>query len=377
MRYLLLALLVTSCAAQAATVELPSAYPPEPDEAVGIFLYAREVLHATCITLTSQELRAADYVGKAIEVQANLAGRVWSVSTAPDGRQVIIRLQLHNGQSLSTYATSELKGLVDGDSVRAILEVPTGEEPRFHLRAVVLEYDLPNSKPATSPSAGPVKAPAAGGNLAVPPEYREAPLQYRLSGTVPAMGKFAVPVTGTPRPGKEGTWDPVGNIGYPIIAQNTLDIWVDWIRHINPKLTERQADWIARWVIYYSAVNGVDHRLIFAMIKCESDFDPWCTSSAGAMGLTQLMPCNVEDFHVINVWNVQENIRAGVEHFREMLDMWAGRSNYEQFALAAASYNAGPNRVKRAGGIPDITETRNYVKKLGDLFYRLCKDGYP
>jgi len=377
MRHLLLVLLLTGCIADAATVELPSAYPGEPDEAVGIFLYAREVLRPTYLSLTSQELRAADYVGKTIEVQANLAGRISSAVSDPTNRQVIFRLQLPNGQSLSAHSTSELKGLVDGDSVRAILEVPTGGEPKFLLRAVVLEYDLPTVKPKPSPAPATAPSPAAGADLALPPEYREAPLQYRLPSAVPVMGKFAVPVSGLPRPGKEGTWDAVGNIGYPIIAQSTLDVWVNWIRGINPRLTQRQADWIARWVIYYSAVNGVDHRLIFAMIKCESDFDPWCTSPAGAMGLTQLMPCNVEDFHVINVWNVQENIRAGVEHFKEMLDMWAGRSNYEQFALAAASYNAGPNRVKRAGGIPDIPETRNYVKKLGDLFYRLCKEGYP
>lgn len=376
MRYLLLAILLAGCAAQAANVELPSAYPCEPDEAVGIFLYAREVLRATPITLTSQELRAADYGGKAIEIQANIAGRVATASSDPATRQVIIRLQLVNGQSISTYATSELKGLVDGDSVRAILEGVAEPEPRFRLKAVVLEYDLPGSRKAES-AAKPPTTPATTGNLALPPEYRDAPLQYRQVGAVPTMGKFAVAVSGKPRPGKEGTWDPVGDIGYPMIAQSTLDVWVRWIKGLNSRLSDRQADWIARWVIYYSALNGVDHRLIFAMIKCESDFDPWCTSHAGAMGLTQLMPCNVEDFHVVNVWNVQDNVRAGVEHFKEMLDMWAGRSNYEQFALAAASYNAGPNRVKRAGGIPDITETRNYVKKLGDLFYRLCKDGYP
>ena len=113
------------------------------------------------------------------------------------------------------------------------------------------------------------------------------------------------------------------------------------------------------------------------MISAESDFHPECLSHAGAMGLTQLMPCNLEDYHVGNPWNVQDNIRGGIAHMADMISNFRGRSNYEQFSLGLAAYNAGLGRVKRAGGIPNIRETINYVKRVGDLFCKMVREGYP
>lgn len=390
MRGIILAglLVCTLGMSHAAVGDLPAQYPTEPDEAVALFLYARETLKPATPTIGEGEIRPSDYTSKAVELQANLAGRIVVNAQDPSARSVIVRLALLNGQCINVNSTSELTGMQEGDSVRAILDVPPAPalELRFRLRGIVLEYDLPRAAspaPAAKPaipaqsnlaraaSSAPATTAAAGS--ALPPEYRDD----RVAVQVPSLAKFSVPTQRTPRTGQEGAWDPVGNVGYPVIDQRKLEVWTNWVRRINSKLSDRQADWICRWVIYYSAVNGVDHRLMFAMMKCESDFDPFCVSRAGAVGLTQLMPCNLQDFRVANKWNVQDNIRAGVEHFSEMLKMWSGRGNYEQFALAAASYNAGPNRVKRCGGIPDITETKNYVKKLGDLFYQLCKDGYP
>ena len=381
-------------AATATTIQPPAQYPCEPDEAVATFLYAREALSARPVTPEVDAPQPAQYAGRAIELRARLRGRL--VINADDAarRQTKLRLELLNGQPLYCTSACDVKGLHDGDRVRVILEVPADQPPDacFQLRAIVLEYDLPSEKPVVpmAPPEGaavrripiqpaPTPAPPARQvlqpsdlNLAIPPELRGGP-----KSKTPGLARFDVRVPSTPRPDRAGAWDPVGNLGYPVVEASRLEPWKAFIGRCNSCLTDAQRDWIARWVIYYSAVNGVDHRLMFAMIKCESDFDPFCVSRAGAVGVTQLMPCNVQDFRVSNKWNVQEQIRAGVEHFKEMLDMYKDRGNYEQFALAAASYNAGPNRVKRDGGIPNIAETRNYVKKLGDLFYKLWKDGYP
>ncbi len=395
MRWLTLVALMAVPCAIAATIEPPSEYPIDRDEAVARFQFAMRSLKAQPTRFDQAQVRATDHIGQVLEVHGALAGRVAVNSDDPEKRSALVRLELTSGVSLCASSSSELKGLQDGDRVRAIIDVPSGDprDAKFRLRAVVREADLieacseaaPARTPATTaglrkapatratrarPTPAAVAAPQA--DMALPPEFRNQGPQ------LPSLVPLPTTVTGgLPRPGKEGAWDPVGNIGVPIIDQGKLDAWKRWIRRRNSHRDDREADWIARWVIYYSAINGVDHRLMFAMIECESSFDPFCLSSAGAAGLTQLMPCNVEDFRVVNKWNVQDNIRAGVAHFKEMLDMWAGRGNYEQFALAAASYNAGPNRVKRAGGIPDITETRNYVRKLGNLFYQLYQDGFP
>ena len=156
------------------------------------------------------------------------------------------------------------------------------------------------------------------------------------------------------------------------VTDSTIGTWKQWISRINSKLTNDQQELIVRSVIYYSALYGIDHRLAFSMIKCESDFDPRCVSHSGATGLCQLMPGTASGLGV-DPWDIEQNISGGLKYLAEQLRSYAGRSNYEQFALAMASYNAGPNAVKRAGGIPNIPETIQYVKRVGDLFVQLCK----
>jgi hypothetical protein len=383
MRLAIVLLSLASAAVAVAQVAPPTEYPGEPDVAVAAFLCARETLCARSLPIGSAELRPSEYIGRPIEVGGQFLGRM-TVNAGLDDAWTLLRIALANGQTLSVISSTAANGICEGDQLRLIIEGedPAGSdrsaEPRFRLRAICLESDFPRPKAALQkapPTPKPLLAPPASTPAPVPLDV--PPSLAATATTVPVLAPYSVAIPAKPRAGKDGAWDPVGNMGFPVVQQAQLDAWKPWTRKLNPRLTDAQADWIVRWVIYYSAANGVDHRLMFAMIKCESDFNPFCVSRAGATGLTQLMPCNVTDFRVSNPWNVQEQIRAGVEHFKEMLDMWRGRSNWDQFALAAASYNAGPNRVKRAGGIPNITETKNYVRKLGDLFYGLCKSGYP
>lgn len=375
MRFLIALMLAAASLAAANTIQPPAQYPCDPDEAVANFLFARQALTALPYTPEVEAPRPSAFPGRSLELKARLRGRIVINADDPARRRTCLRLELANHQPLVVISCAEVKGIQEGDRVRVIVEAPAQQSgaATFELRAIVLEADLPAETPAAE-AAAPALAPQSG---AAPPAQPVPPPTRGGEVRPPDLAPFQVALPLQPKTGKAGMWDSVGGIGYPVVEPARLQPWLRFIHNCNRDLSQEQADWIARWVIYYSARCGVDHRLIFAMIKCESDFDPNCVSHAGAVGLTQLMPCNLEDFHVGNKWNVQEQIRAGVEHFKEMLDMWKGRDNYEQFALAAASFNAGPNRVKRDGGIPNITETRNYVKRLGDLFYRLWKEGYP
>src|SRR5262249_52331547 len=108
----------------------------------------------------------------------------------------------------------------------------------------------------------------------------------------------------------------------------------------------------------------VEYARVKAVIKAESGFNHLAVSRKGAQGLMQLMPDTAAEVRVQDAFLPQDNIEGGVRYLRRMLDRYDGN-----LALAVAAYNAGPNRVDEAGGLPDIAETREYLAKV--LRYRL------
>jgi len=104
----------------------------------------------------------------------------------------------------------------------------------------------------------------------------------------------------------------------------------------------------------------MDTALVKAVIKTESDFDPFAVSSKGAQGLMQLMPGTARDMQVRNPLDPHQNLQGGICYLRKMLDMFNG-----DMKLALAAYNAGFNTVIECGfRVPNIPETRDYVQKV-------------
>jgi len=108
---------------------------------------------------------------------------------------------------------------------------------------------------------------------------------------------------------------------------------------------------------------AVDSQLALAVISVESAFNPAAVSPKNARGLMQLIPETAERFGVKHVHNPTENIQGGLAYLRWLLAFFQG-----DVSLVLAAYNAGERAVEKYRGIPPYLETRNYVKKITEIY---------
>ncbi|NLH76468.1 MAG: lytic transglycosylase domain-containing protein [Acidobacteria bacterium] len=102
--------------------------------------------------------------------------------------------------------------------------------------------------------------------------------------------------------------------------------------------------------------HRIDQELVHVVIRAESNYDAFAISSAGAMGLMQLMPDTARQYGVGNVFDPAQNIEGGVRYLKDLVRLYDGRTK-----LVLAAYNAGQSAVSKYKGIPPYPETRNYI----------------
>jgi len=116
----------------------------------------------------------------------------------------------------------------------------------------------------------------------------------------------------------------------------------------------------------------VDPALVRAVLETESHWNMSAISRRGAQGLMQLVPGTAQQLGVHNAFDPKQNLDGGVRYLRSLLERYNG-----DLDKALAAYNAGPSAVDRAGGVPRIRETREYVQKVTDSYYRPGSDRLP
>lgn len=166
---------------------------------------------------------------------------------------------------------------------------------------------------------------------------------------------------------KEQRWKPVPTSGAAIRAARSaaseVNSYLDGPRSSlrGRVFTEQEID---AAIVQAAGKHNVDPNLVRSVVKVESNYNPNAVSRKGAMGLMQLMPGTARSLNVTNPFDPEQNVDAGVRHLKKLLENYRGN-----VPLTLAAYNAGTGAVARSAGIPHYAETRNYVKRITNLYF--------
>jgi len=178
-----------------------------------------------------------------------------------------------------------------------------------------------------------------------------------LSGTL-ALGLF-FPSLSSPEIYKYVDGDGVVHLTNVLNGKYNLVLKEGWVQiHLDSNF-EKYDPLISRAAEKY----GVDYALVKAVIKVESNFNPFAISNAGARGLMQLMPETANALRVNDPFHPEDNIEGGVRHLRYLSDLFKGN-----LQLVLAAYNAGEEAVFRYNDVPPYRETRTYIQRVLQYF---------
>ena len=158
-----------------------------------------------------------------------------------------------------------------------------------------------------------------------------------------------------------GNQMPLGTLSTPVVtipSPSTPSV----TDSVNSSTSGVNKSTIQDWVNQYAPRYGLSPKLVNAVITQESGYSPSATSSAGAIGLMQLMPETASMLGVTNPYDPLSNLLGGMSYLGGLVNHYHGN-----ISLALAAYNAGSHAVAQYGGIPPYPETQRYVQDILSL----------
>ena len=149
----------------------------------------------------------------------------------------------------------------------------------------------------------------------------------------------------------------------------TIAVYATILRHINPQMPGWQSRDLARRVLVNAERWRIDANMLIAIVTVESAWRTHAVSSAGAIGLGQLMPGTAALLGV-NPRDPKQNLYGAARYLRGLMQKFGSKHP----SLVFAAYNAGPKAVSEYGGIPPYDETQNYVVRVLETWERLAKN---
>jgi soluble lytic murein transglycosylase-like protein len=193
--------------------------------------------------------------------------------------------------------------------------------------------------------------------------------------TIPEAHALNLVVLQTGKTMKAASYSVEGEMVRLIDEKSEIAIPLNWVREIRtiadplpvapvPQMASVDESVVNRFeysdlVLSLSKKHDVDWKLVAAVMKAESNFNPRAVSPKGAQGLMQLMPATARLYRVKDPYDPVQNIDAGVRHLKMLMKRFPGKLD-----LVLAAYNSGERTVDHFKGIPPFDETRSYVKKV-------------
>jgi soluble lytic murein transglycosylase-like protein len=146
-----------------------------------------------------------------------------------------------------------------------------------------------------------------------------------------------------------------------------IEIYATVLRHINPQMPGWQSRDLARRLLVNAERWRLDTNMLVAIVTVESRWHTHAVSSAGAIGLGQLMPGTAALLGV-NPRDPKQNLSGAARYLRGLMQRFG-----THYALVFAAYNAGPKAVSEYGGVPPYDETQNYVVRVLGMWQHLTK----
>jgi soluble lytic murein transglycosylase-like protein len=196
-----------------------------------------------------------------------------------------------------------------------------------------------------------------------------SPLRAQITTAVDAHGKRVFVNADSPKP-RHGSTISFASTALPAVPAFSAPNLAGMKEEVRPGSsasetlggTDGKLDRIVRDA---AARHNMDPALVKAVISTESGWNSQAVSRKGAVGLMQLVPGTAQRFGVNNSFDPAQNVEGGTTYLKALLDRYNGDLN-----KSLAAYNAGEGAVDRSGGVPAYPETRRYVQKVQDAYFR-------